>query len=69
MVVFDAGTIGRGEEYFVNDVPGDGSRYVRDAIGVDTVVVGGEVAWSVDGGYTDACRGAILPGPSEKVSG
>jgi N-acyl-D-amino-acid deacylase len=62
VAVFDEASIGRGEEYYVADVPGDGSRYVRDSIGVDTVIVGGEVAWNVDTGYTDAHRGAILPG-------
>ncbi len=63
ITVFDPEVIDRGAEYFVQDVPGDGSRYVRDSVGVDTVVVGGEVAWSAAGGYTDTYRGAILPGP------
>ncbi len=62
VTVFDADTIGRGPEYYVQDVPGDGSRYVRDAVGVDTVVIGGEVAWSAATGYTDSRRGQILPG-------
>ena len=58
VVVFDAATIGRGEEHPVFDMPGDGMRYVRDSIGVDTVVVNGEVAWS-KGAYTDATAGTI----------
>jgi len=62
VAVFDEARIGRGEEYYVADVPGDGSRYVRDSIGVDTVIVGGEVAWTVSAGYADVHRGAILPG-------
>jgi N-acyl-D-amino-acid deacylase len=62
IAIFDAERIGRGEEYYVNDVPGDGSRYVRDSVGVDTVIVGGAVAWSASDGYTSSCRGAILPG-------
>jgi hypothetical protein len=33
-------------------------RYVRDAIGVETVVVNGEIAWEA-GRYTDARSGAI----------
>jgi N-acyl-D-amino-acid deacylase len=62
IAIFDAASIDRGGEYYVQDVPGNGSRYVRDSIGVDTVIVGGEVAWSRADGYTGACRGAILPG-------
>lgn len=62
ITIFDPETIDRGPEYYVCDVPGDGSRYVRDPVGVDTVIVGGEVAWSAAGGYGDAHRGAILPG-------
>lgn len=68
IVVFDAATIGRGPENFVGDVPGGGWRYVRDSQGVDTVIVGGAVAWTAKDGYLDA-QGAILPGPTaEKVA-
>ncbi len=63
VTVFDPDTIGRGPEYYVQDVPGDGSRYVRDALGVDTVVIGGEVAFTAANGYTQSRRGQILPGP------
>ena len=62
ITLFDPGTIDRGPEYYTQDVPGDGSRYVRDSVGVDTVIVGGEVAWSLTSGYTDSARGQILPG-------
>ncbi len=58
VVVFDPDTIGRGEERPVFDMPGDGMRYVRDAVGIDTVVVNGQIAWS-QGAYTDAAAGAI----------
>jgi N-acyl-D-aspartate/D-glutamate deacylase len=58
IVVFEPATIGRGEERPVFDMPGEGMRYIRDAIGVDTVVVNGEVAWTRDG-YTDAAAGVI----------
>ncbi len=58
VVVFDAATIGRGEERPAFDMPGGGMRYVRDAIGVHTVVVNGEVAWA-DGGYTDSASGTV----------
>lgn len=62
ITIFDEETIDRGEEYYVQDVPGDGFRYMRDAIGIDTVIIGGEVAYTGEGGYTDACKGEILPG-------
>ncbi len=62
IAIFDPTAIDRGEEYAARDVPGDGSRYVRDAKGIDTVIVGGEVAWSATEGYTDARCGVLLPG-------
>jgi hypothetical protein len=62
IAIFDATRIDRGPEVYVKDVPGDGSRYVREPVGVDTVIVGGEVAWSAAGGYTESARGKILPG-------
>lgn len=62
ITIFDPQTIARGEEYVAHDVPGHGSRYLRDSQGVDTVIVGGQVAWSRAGGYGSRPRGAILPG-------
>jgi len=62
IAIFDKEQIDRGDEYYVQDIPGDGSRYVRDSIGVDTVIVAGEVAWSAVDGYTSSVRGEILPG-------
>jgi N-acyl-D-aspartate/D-glutamate deacylase len=62
ITIFDPATIGRGAEHYVQDVPGDGSRYVRDSVGVDTVIVGGAVVWSQANGYAENHRGAILPG-------
>jgi N-acyl-D-aspartate/D-glutamate deacylase len=59
LVVFDPDTIGRGEERPVFDMPGEGMRYVRDATGVDTVIVNGAVAWA-NGAYTGAQTGMIL---------
>jgi N-acyl-D-aspartate/D-glutamate deacylase len=58
VVVFDPETIARGEERPVFDVPGNGMRYVRSAIGVDTVLVNGVVAYA-DGAYTEARAGVI----------
>ena len=66
-MVFDPATIDRGDETYVQDVPGDGKRYVRDSRGVDTVVVGGGVAWSAAAGYKNDTRGAILPGEAAET--
>lgn len=58
VVVFDADNLARGEERPVFDMPGEGMRYVRDAFGVDAVLVNGQVAYA-DGAYTDAKAGVI----------
>jgi N-acyl-D-aspartate/D-glutamate deacylase len=58
IVVFDPDRIGRGEERPVFDMPGEGLRYVRDSVGVDTVVVNGQVAWA-KGAYSGSKSGAI----------
>ena len=58
VTIFDPQTIDRGQEYYANDVPGDGCRYLRDGVGIDTVIVGGEIAYR-DGEYTDSTNGAI----------
>jgi hypothetical protein len=39
-------------------MPGDGMRYVRDAVGVETVLVNGKVA-RANGRYTDAKSGEV----------
>ena len=58
IVIFDAASIGRGDERPVFDMPGDGMRYVRDSVGIDTVMVNGEVAWA-KGDYTGSASGEI----------
>ena len=59
IVVFDPESIDRGEEIFVNDVPGNANRYIRHPKGVDKVIVNGAVV--VDGGqYTDARTGLVV---------
>lgn len=58
VVVFDDAAIGRGEERPVFDMPGDGMRYVRDATGVDAVLVNGELAYAC-GRYADARSGVF----------
>jgi N-acyl-D-aspartate/D-glutamate deacylase len=55
VVIFDPDTMGRGPERLANDFPG-GVRWVRDSIGVDTVVVNGEVTWTRRDGYAPAAR-------------
>jgi N-acyl-D-aspartate/D-glutamate deacylase len=60
VTVFDADTIDRGPEVAAHDLPSGGMRWVRPAVGVDTVVVGGAVAYSAEGGYTDVRRGEIV---------
>ncbi len=58
VVVFDAQRIARGDEHAVFDMPGSGLRYVRNSVGVDTVVVNGAVAYQNDA-YTDSRTGII----------
>ena len=58
VVVFDAGQIARGEEQAVHDIPGEGMRYVRDAVGVQTVVVNGVVSYD-NGEYLQAQAGQV----------
>lgn len=68
ITIFDPKTIARGAEYFVQDVPGDGNRYVRDAIGIDSVVINGAVVYQQASGYTDERRGQIISGQTGIVS-
>ena len=63
VTIFDPDRLDRGVEQYVQDVPGGGNRYVRDAIGVSTVIVGGEIAYAQGDGYTASRKGQILPGP------
>lgn len=65
IAVFDPQTIDRGPEYYTGDVPGEGFRYVRDSVGMNAVLVGGELVWSQAGGYTTAEQGKLLPGGTD----
>jgi len=58
VVIFDPMIIDRGDERPVFDMPGGGMRYVRDFVGVDTVLVNGQVAWA-KGACTDSTTGRI----------
>ncbi|MGB1189515.1 MAG: N-acyl-D-amino-acid deacylase family protein [Pseudomonadales bacterium] len=60
ITIFDPANIDRGEEHYVQDVPGDGYRYVRDALGVDQVLIHGKLAFSQSDGYTDTPCGQIV---------
>jgi N-acyl-D-aspartate/D-glutamate deacylase len=60
ITVFDEAVVDRGVEYFVQDVPGDGYRYMRDAHGIHSVVIGGALAYDKINGYHEAHRGQII---------
>jgi len=60
VVVFDPASIDRGPELEARDLPGDGIRWLRHAVGVDSVLVNGAVAYTAAGGYSDARTGAIV---------
>ena len=60
VVVFDAASIDRGPELEARDLPGDGIRWVRHAVGIEATLVNGAVAWSATSGYTDSRSGAIV---------
>jgi N-acyl-D-amino-acid deacylase len=66
ITIFDPDTVDRGPEVYVQDVPGEGSRYVRGATGVDTVIIGGEIAYQQETGYTTSKRGQVLPGAAQQ---
>ena len=58
LVIFDPDTISRGEEVWVEDIPGGNGRYVRHPTGVDQVIVNGELL--VDQGRYSASRPGCL---------
>ncbi len=60
ITIFDAEKIARGEEYYTQDVPGEGYRYVRDAKGVSQVLISGAVAYDEYDGYSEARTGKIV---------
>ena len=60
IAVFDAATIDRGPEVASNDFPGDGLRWIRRQVGMDTVIVNGQVTWSAEDGYTPGARAGVI---------
>jgi N-acyl-D-aspartate/D-glutamate deacylase len=59
VVQFDPRTIARGEEVWVDDVPGGQGRYVRRPKGVERVIVNGDVLVE-KGGYTENRPGRLI---------
>jgi hypothetical protein len=58
--VFDPASIDRGPEVASDDFPGAGIRWIRHSVGVDSVVVNGELTWSAGGGYEPAARAGVI---------
>lgn len=59
LVIFDPGTIDAGAMRMVDDLPGGSPRLFADSVGVDHVLVNGELIVS-DGQATDARPGTLL---------
>jgi N-acyl-D-aspartate/D-glutamate deacylase len=60
VVVFDPQTIDRGPEVASDDFPGGGTRWIRRSVGVDAVVVNGDVTWTAAGGYAPEARAGVV---------
>ena len=60
LVVFDPETLDRGPEVASDDFPGDGIRWVRRAVGMEAVVVGGEPTWNATDGYIKGARAGVI---------
>ena len=50
----------RGPEVPSGDFPGGSTRWIRNSVGVDTVVVNGEVTWTDADGYAPKARAGII---------
>ena len=59
LVLFDINEVGISKEAFVNDFPGEASRYMRYSKGYEAVIVNGSVVYD-NNGYTDARSGKIV---------
>jgi N-acyl-D-aspartate/D-glutamate deacylase len=59
LVVFDAETVGSTAAFIRHDLPGGAGRFCKEAIGIDQVLVNGEVIVE-DGHFTDARPGRVL---------
>jgi N-acyl-D-aspartate/D-glutamate deacylase len=59
LVLFDPGSIARGDEEQVFDLPGEKPRFIRHPKGIDTVIVNGRIVHR-HGQYTDARPGVVI---------
>ncbi|WP_290745315.1 amidohydrolase family protein [Haliea sp.] len=68
LVIFDPDRIDRGPEIAVEDLPGEGYRYLRRALGVEQVFVNGSAVYSAQQGYTDARSGQLVSGRARRAA-
>jgi len=59
VTIFDPASIDRGPEVRAADFPG-GMRWIRRSVGVDTVIVNGEVTWTRSNGYEATHAGRVV---------
>ena len=62
ITIFDPDTIASKPREPVADLPGGGVQVIRDAVGIDCVIVNGQVLFE-GGELTDALPGQIIRGP------
>lgn len=60
VAIFDPTTIDRGPEIASDDFPGDGIRWIRRQVGMDTVIVNGAVTWTAAQGYIAGARAGTI---------
>jgi N-acyl-D-aspartate/D-glutamate deacylase len=60
LAVFDPATLDRGPEVASDDFPGDGVRWIRRSVGMEAVVIGGEVTWTAADGYVKDARAGVI---------
>ena len=59
IVLFDIDNVGISDEVFVNDFPGEASRYMRFSKGYEYVLVNGSIVYQ-DSKYTDVKSGVVV---------
>ena len=59
LVLFDINKVGISDEAFVNDFPGEASRYMRYSKGYEAVIVNGSIVYE-NSNYTDIKSGTIV---------
>ena len=59
LVLFDINKVGISDEAFVNDFPGEASRYMRYSKGYEAVIVNGSIVYE-NSKYTDIKSGTIV---------